>query len=111
MDIHIFVENIQGLDRIVCREGQDRNGAALLFNVTDKQAWRSAIQSMQNPSTPQEIVSGLFVRREDTTNIPIAIFTNEADADAFVITKGAATHRKDIEQTVDGFDYKVVTQV
>lgn len=106
-DIKLVVASLDGVKSIVIRENIDRNGPGVLLDFDDKGALTSALAQLSNVGDEQ-LVPGTFERIDDTTNVPIAIFTDEGDADAFLLAKGAG-HKKDFELTVDGFDFKILS--
>ncbi len=94
--------------RLIFREHIDRNGPALSLAFADKAALRTALQSVINDGD-EVIVAGRFRQEQDTTILPVAIFRNEADADAFVTAKGAGFSKRPQGIAADGFAF-VVTQ-
>ncbi len=91
--------------RLVIREGEDRNGPGMSVLRTDKGALVSAIQDVTSIGDT-EFVTGHFQREEDHTASPHAMFRLEADADAYLVVKGN-TFRKIRRTAADGFDYVI----
>ncbi len=94
--------------RLIFREHIDRNGPSLSLRFADKAAIRTAIQSVVNDGD-EVTINGRFRQEQDTTILPVAIFLNEADADAFVTAKGAGFSKRPQGVAADGFAF-VVTQ-
>lgn len=102
-EVKIYVDG----GRIFFIENEDRNGPALSIELADKQALRQAINGLTNQGD-EIIATGEFSRIERHSTTPVALFTVEADADAYVTAHGSGV-RKVREVAVDGFDYKVIT--
>lgn len=92
--------------RLIMREFIDRSGPALHIAMTDKNAFRLAVNQITGPSDV-EIVDGGFTRLEDFTASPIAMFINEADAIAFLASKGAGFQINPRDDIIDGFNWIV----
>ncbi len=92
--------------RIIFREHIDRNGPSLSLAFADKAAFRTSINSIVNDGD-EVIAAGRFRQEQDTTIAPIAIFRNEADADAFVTAKGAGFSKRPQGVAADGFAFVV----
>ncbi len=88
-------------------ENEDRNGPALSISLSDRGRLRQAINRMTDEGD-EEIETGEFSRIERHNTSPVALFTNEADADDYVAAIGP-TVQKVIELSVDNFDFKVVS--
>jgi len=93
--------------RLIIRENIDRNGPALHIALTDKTAFRQAVANLGPGDV--EVVDGAFTRIEDFTANPIALFTNEADARAFLATKGARFKINSRNDIIDDFNWVVET--
>ncbi len=107
MSVLMAFETINGVARVTWRETIDRNGPGMAIEFVNKNDFRSAFNRILAQGD-EEIIEGDLVRTEDRTNVPIALFDNEADADAFLLTKGVG-FRKDTEPgTLDGYDFKIV---
>lgn len=100
----IKMENVG--TRLIMRENFDRNGPALHIAMTDKNAFRQAVNSVNQPGDVA-LVDGGFTRIEDFTADPIALFTNEADADAFLATKGPGFKKNARADTIDNFNFVI----
>lgn len=107
--ITMSVKLINTVEHIVFEESEDRNGPVLEIVLADKQDFRAAINQLNNVGD-SDSSTGSFGHRDDTTNLPIAIFSDESDADSFLASKGAG-HRKDQEPgSIDGYDFKIVRE-
>ncbi|MCK5318025.1 MAG: hypothetical protein KAJ55_08925 [Anaerolineales bacterium] len=92
--------------RLIFREHIDRNGPSLSVAFADKAALRTAIQNVINDGD-EVIAAGRFRQEQDTTINPIAIFRNEADADAFLTAKGAGFSKRPQGAAADGFAFVI----
>ncbi len=94
-------------DKIIIREGEDRNGPMAEFELADKQALRAAIQRL-NVDGDEEVFPNAKMGKEiDSTNNSIGWFTSEVDADAFVTGKGGNSAKHSQKPTADGVDWVV----
>lgn len=108
MTIKMNVVNVNGEDLITWRENIDRNGPGMSIPLSNKQNFRMALNRMSSVGDEELVDYGEFAHVDDQTNVPIAIFINEVDADDFLTAKGAG-YRKDREPgNRDGYDFKVV---
>lgn len=84
------------------------NGPIISIPNNEKGLFIASLQGVNSPGPPA-IAVGSFIRGEDETSNPIAVFIDEDDAEAFAQSKGAgfSTHVQGI--AVDGFAW-VVTQ-
>ena len=89
---------------LVFREGEDRNGPSLIIPASVRFA---ALDDLTSEGE-EVFVDGQFSRVEDWTSDPIAVFADEADADAFLATKGPR-YRKAAQDTADGFNFVIRT--
>lgn len=103
-EIQMFVRT----DRIILREHIDRDGPMLSLALTDKQAIRQALNTM-NSHDDFILITGRFDRTSDRNRMPVAIFQREIDADNFqTLMGGPPEFRVAREVQVDGFNWKVL---
>jgi len=74
--------------------------------MTDKNVFRQAVNQVNSPGDV-EIVDGAFTRIEDFTANPIALFIDEADALAFLASKGAGFQINPRDDVIDNFNWVV----
>lgn len=92
--------------RLIMRDNRDVNGPALHIAMTDKNAFRQAVNQVNSPGDV-EIVDGAFTRIEDFTADPIAMFVTEADADSFLASKGAGFQKAARTDDLDNFNFVI----
>ncbi len=92
--------------RLYFIENEDRNGPTMSIALADKQALRQAINRM-SVDGDEEIETGEFGRNEQSNTTVVAVYQNEADADAFVAGNSGVTKVREL--SADGFDFKIVT--
>lgn len=107
-EIQIAVKNIRGTSHVQVQSNVDENGPALEIALVDRDAFITALNLMVNPGTPQEIVTGEFNNSDFNNNKIQALFQNEADIDAYLLTK-PNNWRKLIEVSSDGFSFKALS--
>ncbi len=90
------------------REDVARNGPAIGIPANEKGLFIAALQGVNAPGPPTAAPGG-FNRTEDMTSNPVGVFVNEADADIFLVAKGAGFSKHPQGISVDGFGW-VVTQ-
>lgn len=94
-------------DKIIFREADDRNGPNCEFELADKQALRSAIQSLTTDGDEEIFPNAKMGKETDSTNNSIGWFTEEADADDFVTGKGGNSAKHSQKPSADGVDWVV----
>ncbi len=95
-------------NEITIREDIARNGPAIGFPANQKGLFIASLQGVNAPGPPTQAV-GNFNRTEDMTSNPVGVFITEADADLFLVAKGAGFSKHPQGIAVDGFGW-VVTQ-
>jgi len=104
--VKLEVRTMNSIDRLIFREGEDRNGPAMIMNIADKQVMRAAIQGVNTPGDFVFVNDALFRREEGSTTAQIALFTVEQDCDDFIAAHPGTS--KITELSGDGFNWKAV---